>query len=153
MRPILVGLAPSKSSNPLEPMSGRSGAFLAHLLGMSLPRFLWSFGRVNLVDRWPGRSAGGSDLPPSREAARRCAQNLANSGFLRGRSVVLLGREVAWAFHVEQSTSFFARTRLRAAEEAKAWLLPHPSGVCRVWNTPESRVRAVWVLRRALAGF
>jgi uracil-DNA glycosylase len=60
-RPIIVGQAPGPNTDPLEPLSGRSGARLAELCGITHPEFLARFDRRNLLPKFPGRSGGKGD--------------------------------------------------------------------------------------------
>ena len=69
MRVLLIGQAPSRMSDPAEPLSGPCGGRLADLCGLSLPDFLARFDRVNLIDRFPGKAAKGDLFPVDR--ARR----------------------------------------------------------------------------------
>ena len=92
MKPLLIGEASNLPSG--EVFGGRSGERLALLCGMTLERFLESFERVNLLDRWPGRSGGAKGHLFDREEARRSADRLD----LRGRIAVLAGLRVASAF-------------------------------------------------------
>ncbi len=101
-RPLIVGQAPSRRSDPREPLSGRSGERLAVLCGLGMPSFLARFERVNLLDEFPGKSGKGDLLP--REVARFAACNL--TGQLRQRRTVLLGLGVARAFHLHRRPLF-----------------------------------------------
>ncbi len=136
MKPLIVGQAPSRLSDPREPLSGRSGARLAALCGLSLDAFVVLFERVNLLDYFPGK-AGKGDLFPH-EVARFSA--CAMTPKLRQRRTVLLGGKVAAAFHLHR------RPLLEWFEEvgdgALVAVAPHPSGVSSWWNEPTNVVAA-----------
>lgn len=143
MKPLVVGQAPSRLSDPREPLSGRSGARLAALCGLDFPAFLTRFDRVNLIDAYPEKLGKGDAF--DRVAARFAACNL--TGRLGKRRTVLLGRAVARAFH-------FTAEPLAWIDEigdgALVALCPHPSSVSLWWNDPANveSARKFW---RALA--
>jgi hypothetical protein len=116
--------------------SGLSGARLAAIVGVSQERFLSLINAVNLLGRYPGRTArAGSDdfdLVAARLEAARIAPKLL------GSTILLAGRSVAEAFDasnlgplesVERGSSVFV-------------LLPHPSSRNRWWNSLENVERA-----------
>lgn len=141
-RVVIIGQAPSRLSDPSEPLSGNSGRRLAGLAGLSLPEFLDRFERRNLLDAWPGKAGKGDAFVGAGEA-RGLAESL-RAG-LAARRVVLLGAGLAAAFRV----TLPAMTWGDHWGGRYAWA-PHPSGINRWWNTPgnEERARAFW---RALA--
>lgn len=94
-RVVIIGQAPSRLSDPSEPLSGNSGRRLASLAGLSLPEFLDRFERRNLLDAWPGKAGKGDAFVRAGEA-RALAESL-RAG-LATRRVVLLGTAVARAF-------------------------------------------------------
>jgi len=145
MRPLIVGAAPSRTSNPRKPLSGTSGRRLAALCGLSFPAFLRAFERVNLLDCYPGRRGDkGDELP--RFVARLSACNLTPR--LRQRRTVLLGRGVARAFHMHDRPFFVWHDDI--GDGALVAVAPHPSGVSLFWNDAENvdAARRFW---RALA--
>jgi len=128
-KPLIVGQAPGRRSNPNEPLSGKSGRRLAALCGLDLPAFLDRFDRVNLVYGWPDERAKGDAFlgcVEARHAAAELAPRLAR------RRAILLGHRVAAAFHASD-LPYFKWTRLGDAMIAVA---PHPSGVNLFWNDP-----------------
>lgn len=139
MKPLIVGQAPSRLSDPREPLSGRSGRRLAALCGMDLDGFLAAFERVNLIGSHPGKAAGKGDAFPMARA-RRAA--VVVSARFHGREVVLLGGNVAAAFSVARMTLL----HWHRAPGFEFALCPHPSGVCLWWNDPanEKAARAFW---------
>ena len=128
-RPAIVGEAPSRSSDPSRPLSGRGFADkIAALLGTTPGRYLRSFERAYLLDEWPGESSGKGSAFPLKEA-RIAAVALAPN--LSGREVIFAGRRVAEAF------GFFEEYMVRKALwDFSASTIPHPSGVNRWWNDP-----------------
>jgi uracil-DNA glycosylase len=127
-----VGQAPSRTSDPRQPLSGRSGRFLADLLGVGMETFL-RYRRVNLLDRWPGKNGKGDAFPVAKAAKRR----------FRGR-VVVLGLKTASALGLEPAY-FSPQTGLNAVFV----VVPHPSGVNRWWNSSKNRQTA----RRSVRSF
>lgn len=133
--PILVGEAPSSTSDPSRPFSGRSGARLAALLGRELDSV---FELVNLLPAYPGRAGKGSGF--DRELARARAAEIAAT---RGdRLLILVGHRVAAAFGLDGDY---------LVERDGAIVFPHPSGINRFWNDPANVTRARRVLRSAAA--
>jgi len=116
----------------------RSGKFLAELAGVrDVRRFAHT---VNLIGRFPGKDRWrkGDRFPIGR--AKRAAARLELSGFKR---VVLVGRYVAKAF--DQKDRPFLRWF--PLDDAKAVIIPHPSGVNHWWGKSQNRRRARRVLR------
>lgn len=128
LRPIIVGQAPSRISDPGEPLSGRSGARLAALCGLTLPDFLARFERINLVPDWQGKAGKGDASVTAPDARDR-------AGLLRaafsGRRIVVLGAINAAAFGLDWPKFSF---RSHWGGEF-AWS-PHPSGFNLFWNDP-----------------
>lgn len=139
MKTVVIGQAPSRLSDPREPLSGASGRRLAELCGCSHAEFMAAFERRNLVDSWPG-SAGKGDCFPGLRAARAIADEVEPA--LRGRRVVLLGFAVADAFRFPHPPFQFVDHRGAAYA-----FCPHPSGVNAWWNVKQNadRARAFWL--------
>ncbi len=145
MKPLLVGQAPSRTSDPARPWSGGAGKSLADLAGMAHAEFLRLVEPVNLLRRWPG-TAGKGDRFPMRSARAR-----AKGIELRGRVALLAGRKVAAAFGLPRAD--------RA--EGMGWyplrggfvtVIPHPSGVNLWYNDADNRACLGVFLRAALRG-
>lgn len=142
-----VGQAPGPGDQPgAEPLTGRSGARLAAMLGMTVDEFARRHARLNVFEHYPGRSAGKGDAFPA-AAARRAAAAIAPS--LAGRRVILLGRAVAAAFG--QPPTPVLAWRPDALGSRQLAVVPHPSGVCRWWNDPDNLSAAAAFLRAAAA--
>jgi uracil-DNA glycosylase len=137
---LIVGQAPSASSDPSEPLSGRSGRRLASLCGMTLEEFLRAFDRVNLLPEFPGKASKGDRFPMA--AGRSAAKAILAAS--QPRRCVLLGTGVWKSFGLPPSPAPFlwlpAGPRLFS-------LCPHPSGVNRWWNDPlnEGQARSFWL--------
>jgi hypothetical protein len=127
LRPLLVGMTP----NP----NGRSTRFLSKISGLPHHILVDDFERVNLIpyilpdNRWP------------KDMARCNAAYMVREGELEDRDVFLLGRPVHQAFF-EQERPFFH-------VEDRVYFMPHPSGLCRVWNEPIKRTIGGKFLRDA----
>lgn len=140
MRVLIVGQAPGPNTDPLQPLSGRSGRRLASLCCLTLDEFLAAYDRVNLVPVFPGKLAKGDAFPLP--AARRFAVAI-----MRGRRsplrLVLLGGNVARAFGVPDAPRFAWGPLGRHL----AAVFPHPSGVCQFWNDPRNvgQARSFWL--------
>lgn len=138
MKPLIIGQAPSRSSDPSEPLSGRSGCRLADLCGLDVATFLATFERANLLDHYPGAKLKGDEFVTTAEA-RTLAAGVRPR--LRGRTVVVLGLVNAAGFGLTQPAFQFA-----PHWEGLFAFSPHPSSVSRWWNDPanEARARAFW---------
>lgn len=145
-RPVIVGMNNPRSVAPehaLYPLpAGCAGNRLFEMLRLAEPSatmfgYCDRFERVNLV-------VGPWDAARARERAVELRPSLA------GRSVVLLGREVAKAFGVLDVRSFLS---LRDdALDSTFYLLPHPSGRNLLYNDPDVRLEAGRVLARLYEG-
>lgn len=132
MKTLLLGEAPSRTSDPLRPFSGSSGDRLRLVLGGALRP---SYQLANLFSAWPGRESDGKGSRWDAREARAAASALD----LRGRRVVFVGRRVARAFGHERAPF------LEWAEDERGFrfaVLPHPSGIVRWWNEPANVERA-----------
>lgn len=125
MKTILIGQAPSRTSDPGEPLSGRSGERIAALCGLDLPTFLDTFERYNVLPYWPGKDGKG-DRYTAAEIRHRA--ELIHS-FIAGRKVVILGVINARVLSVTWPMFSF---RPHCGAQF-AWS-PHPSGINRWWN-------------------
>lgn len=136
MKPLLVGEVNPYGADPdfaLYPLPERaSGGRLAKILGLGHADYLRMFDRVNLcTGRW--------SAPASREAAREILA-------AKPRPLILLGAKVRSAFHVLDSWDWFDAFFLRPGDEQRGWprvgLMPHPSGLNRLWHRPDAMRRA-----------
>lgn len=127
-------------------MVGRSGRFLAGLLGVELPELLRAFRCVNLLTADGPRCGKGRLFGPEQRAA---ASAKARRLRLRGRRMVLLGKRVAGAFGLKDPP-WLEPVRL-GREETWCAVVPHSSGIVQWWNAAENRAAAAEVLRGALS--
>lgn len=136
---VFVGQAPADGQDPRHPLVGGStGRRLAGLLEMTDLEFAVAFERVNVLDEFPGRSAGGDAFPPAK--ARRGARALMPR--LKNKIAILLGRGVATAFGFG-NFPFLSEIHAvhRLSEDrycpVRYVIFPHPSGRSRWWNDSE----------------
>jgi len=142
--PVLVGQAPSKTSDVEKPLSARPlSTSLCQLLSCDLLTYLSSFERINLLNAWPGSSKKG-DLFPARLGAERAKELIP---YFRGREVILLGRNVAKAFGLRDE---FPLLRYRQEHCCEMAVVPHPSGVNLWWNDEENKKAAATFLKSAM---
>lgn len=134
---VLVGENNPFGSDPeyaLFPFPENSaGARLRTIFGLSKRNYL-DLSRMNLCDG-----------PWSRVEARLRAQEIRLDP--EHDVIVTLGRKVARAFFLH--STFFRIVDERAT---KFVVLPHPSGLCRVWNEPGAAKRARDVMRSVAPG-
>lgn len=90
------------------------------ILGMTQDEYLSAFERTNLVKgKW--------SLKDARVNARMLCEG----------DLVLLGSKVCSAFEVE-----FRPFSIVVHEDRNLCILPHPSGLCRMWNEPGAVIKA-----------
>lgn len=144
-KPLLIGQAPSAETEGRPAFDGRSGRFLASLLGLPLPELFRRLEATNLIGRFPGKAVrpGKGDLFPTEEAKEAAAKL-----DVTGREVLLAGKKVAAAFGLKK-VGWFEPTKLGKGERS-AKVIPHPSGVNRWWNDEKNREKAKKVLKKLL---
>lgn len=135
MKPLIVGEAPSKNEDTPRPIEGRIGKRLAKLSGLTLEGFLSTFERMNLLQVRQDSAEHGFTF--DMVAARAAAEASFQHDVVPGRIVLLLGQRVARAYGVR--TDYFEECSLRGA---RAYVVPHPSGVSHWWNDATHMVRA-----------
>jgi uracil-DNA glycosylase len=124
---LIVGQAPSRTCS--VPFAGRSGARLAELAGMTHAEFLRRTERVNLIDRYLGKSGKGDRAP--RRLLDLGARRLVLSGAMKGRKVLLVGAAVTRAVFRNFEKYMYG---------LPIYSIPHPSGVNRAWNDPQTEI-------------
>lgn len=145
---LFVGQAPSRTSDPSRPFSGQCGKFLAELLGTSQEDMLAKHDFINVLDTWPGKGLGGDKFPMA-EAKQAAMGKL---DLLRGKTVVLLGANVARAFNVSEFR-YLGIYEIRSRENvldivaSPVTVIPHPSGVNRYYNSVENKLTVSKFLR------
>lgn len=152
MRPLLIGQAPGPNTDPELPLfpvpRTSAGGRLQQMMGITRGEYLTRFERINLLYGFPGKDGSGEDKFPAR-MARAAAQTV--KPLLAGRTVVLVGRNVAEAFQLE--ADFFEwvdwpvrRRFYRETGLSRAVVIPHPSGRNHWYNDPLNRelAREFW---------
>lgn len=132
------GNAAQHYANPRYALSGASGRTLAAMAGLSLPRFLASTLRLNVVDRpedWRDRDR-------VRAGVERVAANFGH------RHVVLLGSKVSNAMG-RGDLKLFEWVEVGATRLIR---LPHPSGRNYLLNDPDLRAAMASVVREVVRG-
>lgn len=120
MKPLLIGLKLNSLSGSGVPLGGRIGRFLAKLCGQTYSEYLKRFERINV------------------------RPNLGNvKRKMVGRSCVVFGREASRILGL--SISWYA-----ADSSGKIYVLPHPSGLNRMYNNPNNRQAARTILLHIL---
>jgi hypothetical protein len=131
MKPLLVGEANPYGADPryaLYPYPERaSGDRLCRLvMGLEPREYLRRFDRVNLC--------------PQRWSAPKARENAGEIMAGEHQKIVLLGSKVAGAFGLEYkpfTVTFPKNPEFKDMALARSLtILPHPSGLCRIWNEP-----------------
>jgi uracil-DNA glycosylase len=137
---LFIGQAPSRESDGQPPFTGRCGKFLAQLMGITHESMLREFDFTNVLDYWPGKGPGG-DLFPIKLAQEEAVKMLPS---MRGRTVVLLGANVARAFQLGKF-SYMGWYAVCNPEDhgdvvvPRLTVVPHPSGRVRFYNSAANR--------------
>lgn len=130
VRPVLVGLANPYSADPLDALSvdppRGTGARLWRMSGLTLDEYTYGFAKVNVDDR------------------------ITFSAFLEsvtgGTTAAVFGREAARALRLPTNVPFFAKS---VRTGGSTWyLLPHPGGLCRVYNDADARAKLRVIMNR-----
>ncbi len=150
MKPLLLGEAPGASGRTDDPLGGRTARRLTTLAGWPAEEgadphraaLIRRFELRNLLDEPPGQQSRKGARFPLAEA-REAAKGLD----LRGRTVVVLGKRLARALGL-QGVDYFEWIEALGAHVV---VIPHPSGVNRALNDPETRRVTGAILRAAAA--
>lgn len=154
MKPILlIGEAPSRTSDPSLPFHGDPVGCFARYVGRHVFEDV-QMEAVNLLNRWPGYDEGGGSRFPEEEA-RQKVKHLTLDGS-KFSFFLLAGTRVARAFDVQ--TAYFKPVSIKFEcaiqsdsggtvnfypSERFATVVPHPSGINRYWNEPENLCEAL----------
>lgn len=132
VRGLIVGQNPGPNTHPDLPLfpwpDGSSAGRLLAMSGLTAGQYLGSLYRRNLVDDWQW----------SRAAAARRARSIVTALFDMPKSlrVVLCGAKVARAFDLQ--TEPWIPTTLPSRQ--RCVMVPHPSGLNRVYNEESARL-------------
>lgn len=144
-RPFLVGQAPSSTSDPGRPFSGRSGMRIAELMGLDVEREDWyellreTFEPLNLLPDYLGKRERGDVFTMSigRTMARALIEEFAGSRW------VLVGAKVCRCFDVDAGRAPRCQwIDLAPRRVGHVAMLPHPSGLNLWYNEPANVERA-----------
>lgn len=147
---LIVGESLNKSNETGEPFNCKSGERLARLLGLKFPHeFLELTDRVNLFEDYIPDYRWNLDL------ACLAAEQI---DFLaRGRLVLLCGARVRQAFNLGHYPFLSVMTRNATTNDCQILqttflLIPHPSGLNRMWNDPALEAEVQDFLSKQLLG-
>lgn len=138
-RILLIGQAPSRTSQGKLPFSGQSGKRLADLAAIPQKDLKNYFRMVNVLDYWPGRSGKGDAFPRDKISDKLRKMVAAYS------ETIFVGREVAarFNFNAPEYLKWYPRPRGKRA----AAILPHPSKVNHWYNDLQNLEDAQMFLR------
>lgn len=142
-RPLLIGQAPGPNTDPDYPLfpvpTTSAGGRLQQIMGVDRVEYLKTFDFINVLRLFPGKYKRDDKFPM--ELARAAADAI--RPLLAGRSVVLIGRNVANAFGLPPDWDWHAwhdiKVRRRCPVSRAPWMTrlaitPHPSGRSRWYN-------------------
>ena len=149
-RPLLIGQAPGPRTRPDCPLfpfpTTSAGGRLKTIMGITRREYLSKFDRINLLPYFPGQHKRDDKFPmPVAKLAAAAIRPL-----LAGRTVILVGRNVADAFDHEGMfhawSVWQARRRCPVTRDlghGVVAVVPHPSGRCRWYNEQGNREEAI----------
>jgi hypothetical protein len=141
VRPLLIGEDNPYGSDPRfalypRPTFSAGGRLCHRILRLTEKEYIRDFERVNLCGgKW------------SMKEARKKAEELSNTR-PPDAPFVLLGTKVAKAFGARFEPFTFAAQLLGEGVHRPLIILPHPSGLNRLWNGIDSFEKAREILRR-----
>lgn len=145
-RPVFIGQAPGPNTMhelPLFPIPATSaGGRLQHMMGVTRHYYLTQFDKANLLPFFPGRHKRDDKFPMA--DAKLCAR--AMQPLLSGRVVVLVGRNVANAFELEDEFHQIRQHTFGRSWHCTISVVPHPSGRNHWYNDTANRdiARLFW---------
>jgi hypothetical protein len=150
VKPLLVGEDNPYGKDPryaLYPLPENSagGRLCSRIMQLSIKEYIKSFDRVNLCgEKW--------SLPEARD---RALDLLIAQGEKRHDCFVLFGAKVSKAFNLKFEPFTVTTFNYSQDRTVSVAILPHPSGLNRMWEVPGNIERAREILLRvkAAAGF
>lgn len=140
VRPLVVGEAPSRTSDPEVPFSGRPMRWLSHHLKAPQEEIRSVLRFENLLSRYPGPRFPTAWGPGQ---ARALLRRILVDEMAEPSLLVLCGRSVGRAFGIDESRAFFVRETYQPPRGCGGTLecvvVPHPSGLSRWWNDPANK--------------
>lgn len=137
----MIGQAPARTGDPRKPCTGPPFERLARIAGAQthreVLRFFACFDRINLLTEYHGKAGRGDAFP--RALAKEAAAVIAP--YLSGRTVLLVGKNVAWAFGLTL-VDYLEWYDVAYAPWRRVVVIPHPSGINRWWNEESNREEA-----------
>jgi uracil-DNA glycosylase len=127
---MIIGQAPSRTSDPGEVLRGKSGEKLRELLGFSLRKFV-KVERVNLAPFWTGKEGKGDAFeadPDLVATALAIAQ--------AHKTTLVLGKAAAAAIGLPAGVDYFVPLN---RGRTTFYVIPHTSGINRWWNDRANR--------------
>jgi len=111
-------------------------------MGLTPEEFVSTFDRINLINEFPGRWKRDDKWPV---ADARVAAS-AVTPLLRGRTVIMVGRNVATAFGYCSASLGFLEWQHNVLHSFRFAIIPHASGRNRWYNDPDNleKTRAFW---------
>lgn len=157
MKPLLIGEAPGPNGDPERPLDGPPGRRLERCMGLDVTpedvggaQLREMFDVRNLLDRPMERVEGSKGTEWPKEEAADAAKRLLILAE-REQPMVLLGRRVNAAFArslLALPAEYWGVTKIEGGPVI--FLVPHPSGIVRLWNDPVTGVRTGFALWDAL---
>ena len=137
-KPLIIGQAPGPSTDPLHPLcplprSGTGGR-LAEFAGLTAQEYTDLFDRANLLQFFPGKWKRDDKFPRVSAAIAASAMK----PLLRGRCLILLGRNVAGAFGYSSRQLSFHDCFYDHIWGFEVVVIPHPSGRNRWYRDAEN---------------
>jgi len=127
-KPLLIGQAPGPNTDPRRPLAclprTGTGGRLCAIMGLTLIRYTAMFERTNLIHTFPGRWKRDDKWCKAHAVVAAEAMR----PLLRGREVILVGRNVSAAFGYTESHLDFHEWYDDDTWKMKVSVIPHPSG-------------------------
>lgn len=139
---VIVGQGPGRTGEDKKPFEGRgSGTRTAELMGVDdLENIVHIVHMRNVLDKFYGKSGKGDCFPL--EKARKAAKKMR----FREKTIIMAGRQTALAFGIK--ADYFEPVRFRGKT---AYVMPHPSGINRWWNSSNNYAKARRFMRKCVA--
>jgi len=138
MKPLLIGQAPGPNTDPDMPLApfprSSAGGRLAEFAELTPMEYLQLFDRTNLLQAFPGRTKRDDKWPAGHASIAAAAMK----PLLGGRTLILVGRNVAEAFGYPAQHLDFHEWFFDPKWQYKVSVVPHTSGRSHWYRRPEN---------------